>query len=266
MTTLPHESHRHRAVAESFGAEARRYDRSRPGYPDELVHRILDGSPGRDVLDIGCGTGISSRRFQAAGCRVVGVDPDTRMIEHARRRGLDSEVAAFEDWDPGTRRFDAAVCAQAWHWIDPVAGARKAADVLRPGGLLAIFWNAGRAPAALTAVFAEIYGRLAPESLVARGWTRPAEEGFAALGRGTAAAIRATRRLAEPDEWRLEWERPYTRDEWLDQVPTQGDHGRLPAGTQRRLLAEIGAAIDTAGGGFTMRYTVLAVTARRAPG
>jgi hypothetical protein len=104
-----------------------------------------------------------------------------------------------------------------------------------------------------------------PDSLVARGWTRPAEEGFAALRRRAAAAIHETGRFAEPDECRLAWERRYSRDEWLDQVPTQGDHNRLPAATQRQLLAEIGAAVDARGGAFTMRYTVLALTARRAP-
>jgi SAM-dependent methyltransferase len=168
---LAREPHRHREVAESFGAHAERYDRARPGYPDELIGRIVAASPGCAVLDIGCGTGIASRLFQAAGSRVLGLDPDARMVELARRWGLEAEVAAFEDWEPAGRTFDAAVCAQAWHWIDPQAGAAQAARALRPDGILAIFWNAGLPPAPVTAAFARIYGRLAPESLVARGWT-----------------------------------------------------------------------------------------------
>lgn len=36
---------------------------------------------------------------------------------------------------------DAVVAGQAWHWIDPVAGTAKAARVLRPGGMLALFRN-----------------------------------------------------------------------------------------------------------------------------
>ena len=56
------------------------------------------------------------------------------MAEVARRRGLAVEVAAFEAWEPAGRRFDAVVAGQAWHWIDPDAGAAKAAEVLRPGG------------------------------------------------------------------------------------------------------------------------------------
>jgi ubiquinone/menaquinone biosynthesis C-methylase UbiE len=45
-------------IAESFGVDPRRYDRARLGYPDALIRRIVDGSPGRDVLDVGCGTAV----------------------------------------------------------------------------------------------------------------------------------------------------------------------------------------------------------------
>ncbi|MFC8820298.1 SAM-dependent methyltransferase, partial [Streptomyces rochei] len=69
MPTLPREqpepsrleSHEVRRMAESFGADAQRYDRARPGYPDALVARIVAGSPGSEVLDVGCGTGIAAR-------------------------------------------------------------------------------------------------------------------------------------------------------------------------------------------------------------
>ena len=130
----PAESHQARQVAESFGTDAERYDRARPSYPRDLVERIVAGSPGRDVLDVGCGTGIVSGLFQAAGCRVLGVDPDARMADLARRGGLEVEVSTFEAWDSGGRAFDAVVAGQAWHWVDPVAGAAKAAETLRPDG------------------------------------------------------------------------------------------------------------------------------------
>ena len=86
-------------MAESFGSDAARYDRSRPSYPQALVNRIIAASPGRAVLDAGCGTGIAARQFQAAGARVLGVDPDERMADLARQTGVEAEVAAFEAWD-----------------------------------------------------------------------------------------------------------------------------------------------------------------------
>src|SRR5580704_18335826 len=132
----PFETHRQRQVAESFGSDAGRYDRARPSYSGALMDRIVATSPGRHVLDVGCGTGISARLFQAAGCRVLGVDPDPRMAGLARQGGTEAEVATFEEWDPAGRTFDAVIAAQAWHWVDPVAGAAKAAAVLRSGGRL----------------------------------------------------------------------------------------------------------------------------------
>ena len=140
------DSEQSRQVAEGFGANAGRYDRARPSYPGAMVDRILATSPGRRVLDVGCGTGIVARLFQGAGAEVLGVDPDERMAAQARARGLEVEVARIEDWDPAGRHFDAVVAGQAWHWVDPAAGARRAAQALRPGGRLAVFWNSFPAP------------------------------------------------------------------------------------------------------------------------
>ena len=141
-------------MAESFGTDAEGYDRARPGYPAALVARIVAESPGLDVLDVGCGTGIAARQFQVAGCTVLGVEPDARMAGFARARGVAVEVATFEAWDPDGRRFDTVIAAQSWHWVDPVAGAAKAAQVLRPSGRLAIFGHVYEPPVEVAKPFA----------------------------------------------------------------------------------------------------------------
>ncbi len=245
-------------MAESFGADAARYDRARPSYPVALVDRIVAASPGPDVLDVGCGTGIAARQFQAAGCRVLGVEPDARMA--ALATGVDVEVSAFESWNPAGRTFDAVVAAQAWHWVDPVAGAAKAAAALRPGGLLAVFWNVFRTPDDVTEAFAAVYRDVLPD-LPFQAWARPALDIYDGMFAKAEDGIRATGAFGEPQRWRTDWTRPYTRDEWLDQVPTHGGHSRLPPDTRAALLAGLGAAIDELGGGFTMGYATVAVAA-----
>ena len=260
--------HQQRRVAESFGDDADRYDRARPTYPAALVERIVAESPAigvPEILDVGCGTGISGRLFQAAGCQVLGVDPDPRMAELARSSGLDVEVAKFEEWDAGGRTFDAVIAAQAWHWVDPVAGAARAAALLRPGGRLAVFWNAFQPPADLRAAFGEVYQRALPDSPVGEFWSRPAVDAYL-VGCGKAAdAMAQAGGFGEPETWRFDWSRPYTRNEWLDVVPTFGGHSLLPAQVQAELLAGIGAAVDAAGGAFTMEYATVAATAARSP-
>ncbi|MGW1813685.1 class I SAM-dependent methyltransferase [Streptomyces sp. NPDC002125] len=257
------EPHRARRTAESFGTDAQRYDRARPGYPEALVARIVARSPGRDVLDVGCGTGIAARQFQAAGCSVLGIEPDARMAEFAQGRGLRVEVSAFEAWQSDGRTFDAIVAAQSWHWVDPAAGALKAAHTLRPGGRLAIFGHAYEPPAEVAEPFAAAYRRAAPDSPFSGGPARRPLDVYRAGYEKSADTIRETGHFGEPEHWQFDWERPYTRDQWLDLLPTTGGLTQLRPDQLAEVLDAVGAAIDSLGGRFAMKYTTLAVTAVR---
>lgn len=251
-------------MAESFGLDAPRYDQARPGYPDALVARIVAGGPGLYVLDVGCGTGIAARQFQAAGCTVLGVEPDARMADFARVLGLEVEVASFESWQPAGRTFDAVVAAQSWHWVDPAVGAVKAARVLRPGGRLAIFGHVYEPPAEVAEPFAAAYRRAAPDSpLNAQPARRPLDLYEAAYAK-SADKIRETGQFNDPEQWRFDWEQSYTRDQWLDLLPTTGSLTQLRPGKLAEILDAVGCAIDSLGGRFTMNYTTLAATAVRA--
>ncbi len=250
-------------MAESFGSDAERYDRTRPRYPDAMVDRIVAACPGPGVLDVGCGTGIEARQFQAAGCEVLGVEPDARMADFARRGGVEVEVATFEAWDPAGRMFDAVVAGTAWHWVDPVAGAAKAARVLRPGGRLAAFWHVFQLPPGLVEAFAAVYRRVVPDSPFVFQGAGNALEGYQALFARAADGIREVGGFGDPEQWRFDWECFYTRDAWLDQLPTSGALTRLPQDRLAEVLEGAGAAVDAMGGGFTMPYTTVVVTAAR---
>ncbi|MFI7382472.1 class I SAM-dependent methyltransferase [Streptomyces sp. NPDC049813] len=260
--------HQQRGTAENFGLDAARYDRTRPRYPDGLVTRVVRECPGRELLNVGAGTGIEARQFQAAGCTVLGVEPDPRMAEFARTHGTETEIARFEEWDAADRRFDGLVSGQAWHWVDPVAGAAKAASVLRPAGRFAAFWNVAEPPAEIREAFRKIYDEVVPDALAARAYRTPAPPSphttsESPLLTKTVEGIRRTDGFGEPEQWRFAWRHVYSTDAWLDQLPTQGDHGQFEPGKLERVLTEVGAAIDARGGSFEMRYTAVAVTATR---
>lgn len=248
-------------MAESFGVDAQRYDRARPPYPEALVARTVTGSPGGDVLDVGCGTGIAARQFQAVGCTVLGVEPDARMADFARSRGLQVEVAAFEDWQSEGRTFDTVIAAQSWHWVDPVAGAVKAARVLRPGGRLAIFGHVYEPPAEVAEPFAAAYRQVVPDSPFNNQQDRRPLDLYQAAYAKFADRIRETEQFNDPEQWRFDWEQPYTRDQWLDLLPTTGGLTQLLPDQLARVLEAVGDAIDSLGGPFTMNYTTLAATA-----
>ncbi|MBF6322760.1 class I SAM-dependent methyltransferase [Nocardia cyriacigeorgica] len=270
MPTLPHQPepaarqpHRARTIAESFGVDAHGYDRARPRYPDALIARIVAESPGPEVLDVGCGTGIAGRQLQAAGCRVLGIEPDARMAEFAGARGLPVEVATFETWAPRGRSFDAVVAAQSWHWVDPAAGSAQAARVLRPRGRIAIFGHVFEPPAEVAEPFADAYRRAAPDSPFADQPARRPLELYETTYTKIGQSLTATGTFSSPELWRYDWDRTYTREEWLALLPTTGGLTSLTRSQQAEITEAVGSAIDALGGRFTMHYTTLAISAIR---
>ncbi len=247
-----------RSRAESFGAIAQLYDRARPSYPPELIDTLLAEQP-RRVLDVGCGTGIAAALLAARGCAVLGVEIDERMAEVARTRGLEVEVAQFEHWDARGRTFELLTSAQAWHWIDPLAGAQRAASVLEPGGRIGLFWNFGSPPANVAALLDPIYTRLAPglasRSVLLGGADARAQAavaGIASAGEFTAAGVDT-----------FAWSRTHDTESWLRLLQTHSDHQTLPAAQRERLLQAVGEAIDSLGGSFELPYQAILVSARR---
>ena len=127
--------------------DADRYDASGA----RLWRRFLDTvpiAPSDRVLDVGCGTGQSSRdvaRLASSGS-VHGIDLSVEMLDEARRRsaaeGLtnttfehgDAQVHPFEDdaYDIAISRFGALF------FNDPAAAFANIARALKPGGRLAV--------------------------------------------------------------------------------------------------------------------------------
>ncbi|MHA6619875.1 class I SAM-dependent methyltransferase [Pseudonocardia sp. DLS-67] len=246
-------------MAESFGVDPARYDRTRAPYPDAMIERIVAAGPGREFLDVGCGTGIAARQFRDAGATVLGVEPDQRMADFARGAGLEVEPGTFEAWEPAGRTFDAVVSGTAWHWVDPVAGAAKAALVLRPGGVLAPFGHVYRLPADAAGALAAAYRRVAPDSPVGSS-DRSILDAYQGLYARAADGIREVGGFEEPALWRYDWERSYTRDELLDLVSTSGGLTSLPPDRGTEVLAALRGELDASN---TLEYATWGLTATR---
>lgn len=230
------------------------------------MRAIVAAIPGSEILDVGIGTGIAARQFREAGCRILGVDVDLRMAAFARACDLEVEVSRFEEWEPSGRRFDGVVAGQTWHWVEPVAGAAKAAEVLRPGGRLAAFWNVFQFRPEQGEALSAVYRRVLPDTPFAGG-VSGGMEAYAPIFTRTAEGMRAPGLFDEPEQWHFDWEHAYTTEEWLDQVPTAGGHSRFPPATLDQLLNGLGAVIDALGSRLDVQYTAVVVTAvRRAEG
>src|ERR671924_111918 len=140
-----------RRYGQVFDEMAAEYDRHRPTYPDELVDqacRIAVIGSGDHVLEVGCGSGQLTRGLVARGLHVTAVEPGKSLIALARRNlegagAVEFVNARFEDALLPRAQFQAVFSASAFHWVDPEVSWQKAADVLVPGGTLALVQYCG---------------------------------------------------------------------------------------------------------------------------
>jgi predicted TPR repeat methyltransferase len=127
-----------------FDQYATRFDESLSSLnydvPRQLFEAVVAVHPegGRDIADLGCGTGMCGQFFRPVARTLVGVDLAANMIEQSRARGVydrlvEGEISEFLDANPSA--FDLVIAADVFIYVgdvDAVFGATWAA--LRPGG------------------------------------------------------------------------------------------------------------------------------------
>ena len=137
------------------------YERGRPDYPPAAIALIVETlglRPGRTVLDLAAGTGKLTRLLVPSGANVVAVEPIREMRGELERRlrgvaalGGTAERIPFTD-----AYVDAVTVGQAFHWFKSAEALREIHRVLRPGGGVALVWNARDERNPLQAALSEI--------------------------------------------------------------------------------------------------------------
>jgi len=107
----------------------------------ELVERY---GRGKDVLEVGCGTGLILGRARRFARSAVGIDLSAGMLAQASARGLAVAQASATALPIATASVDVAYSYKVLAHIPDIAGAlAEMARVVRPGGwVLAEFYNA----------------------------------------------------------------------------------------------------------------------------
>lgn len=258
-------------LRETFEEDADLYDRVRPGYPHELFQdlaRLGRLRSGSRVLEIGVGTGQATAALAARGYRVVGVELGPRLAALARRRlapygtAVEMHVSSFEDWPLPAEPFDAVVAATSFHWVDPVVRVQRAADALRPGGVLATI-STDHVAGGDSTFFDEAqdcYLRWDPETVTRQSLAPAAEIP------SDSEEIDVSGRFGPVTFRRYEWERTYSTAEYLDVLRTYSGHRALPPEDLSALLECISGLIDERHGGLiTKRYLNQLRVAARLP-
>jgi SAM-dependent methyltransferase len=136
----------HPVAQQGFGAPAD-YETARPSYPPDAVDWLRDVlrlDKANRVCDLAAGTGKLTRLLAPSLAGLFAIEPVAGMRATFGALLPDVPVVAgtAEALPIATGTLDAVTVAQAFHWFDFDAAVAELARVLRPGGRLALVWNA----------------------------------------------------------------------------------------------------------------------------
>jgi ubiquinone/menaquinone biosynthesis C-methylase UbiE len=132
---------------------SKHYDDKRGGREPHGYHDLVDDlevdfverfATNRDLLEVGCGTGLLLQRFARFARSAKGIDLSPGMLEHARSRGLDVTVGSATDLPFPDASFDVTCSFKVLPHVPDIDRAlAEMQRVTRPGGVvIAEFYNA----------------------------------------------------------------------------------------------------------------------------
>jgi SAM-dependent methyltransferase len=146
---MPVEHYSEQLIRRSGFADARfpaGYDAHRPSPPEALLELLcLEAQAERPrlVVDLGSGTGLSTRAWADRAEEVVGVEPSEQMRLRAEGATESSNVRYVQAFADQTGLLDAqadiVTCSQSFHWMEPGPTLAEVARILRPGGVFAAY-------------------------------------------------------------------------------------------------------------------------------
>lgn len=132
--------------AERFLGFANIYDSMRPKSPrkvKEIILKYLSKNPSI-VVDIGCGTGLSTILWSDVSNKVIGIEPSEDMLEKAKENSIGLEnvefISGFSD-NTCLENIcaDIITCSQSFHWMNPETTLKEVARVLKGNGIFAVY-------------------------------------------------------------------------------------------------------------------------------
>lgn len=123
------------------------YDKARPTYPQELLDDVLDFSNMEffeSGLEVGAGTGQATDLFLNRIKKLDIVEVGDKQVEYLKKKYSDKNISTYKAYFEAyssTEKYDFIYSATAFHWVDAAIGYPKAWNMLKNGGVMAVFWH-----------------------------------------------------------------------------------------------------------------------------
>lgn len=245
----------------TFNEDVQNYDIARPDYPKELFIDILsyldERKAGKSAIEIGIGTGQATKPFLDAGFQITAIELGDKLAAYAAEKfraypSLHILCADFMEAAPESAgSFDLLYAATAFHWLPKPDGYLRAKEMLRDGGVIALFWNhpyMRRQDDPTNLAAAEVYDRLRPAGKeileFQESMTEPILAELRASGFRNAQA-KLYHRM-----------RTLTTEQYIALLHTYSDHRALDAAMKNRFAQEMREALNCVGGEIHIYDTV----------
>ena len=164
------------------------YDKARPVMPKKAIEFVLvylQTQPDT-VVDLGCGTGLSTTAWQGYCKRAVGIEPSEDMLNVARQKqaaNITFKHGCGHQIPLSDQCADAVICSQSFHWMEPISTLTEVNRILHKNGVFATVdcdwppvccWAAEKAYQILFESVAEIEEKYSSEVVPFTKW--PKEE------------------------------------------------------------------------------------------
>lgn len=120
------------------------YEQSRPTLPKQTFEILKKYKESIEtIVDIGCGTGLSTKVCEEFAKNVIGIDPSEDMLTLAKKK--ESSKLKFIQ-GTGEKTYlpdsmaDIVICSQAFHWMKKEETLNEVYRILKPNGIFAIIY------------------------------------------------------------------------------------------------------------------------------
>lgn len=128
--------------ADRFKGFADVYESARPSAPERIVSVVscyIGGFP-QTVVDLGCGTGLSTTIWANVSKTVIGIEPSDDMLAVAKKKETENicfKKAYSDKTGLPDNHADAVICSQSFHWMNPQTTLSEVNRILKSGGVFA---------------------------------------------------------------------------------------------------------------------------------
>jgi len=122
------------------------YNQFSPTPPIEIINQslnYLNRFKANNIVDIGSGTGLSTKVWSKYAEKVIGIEPSKEMLNIAKEQTKYTNIEYKEGYgnDTGIESdsIDIIACSQSFHWMEPHSTLKEIDKILKKNGVLVIY-------------------------------------------------------------------------------------------------------------------------------